>query len=668
MNGVLASVGPEALLAAVLAASLRFHFLRVWMLSGAAGFTYMLLSGERQGNRILPQFPISLLLLALNLTCAAASTSWFFYWIFLASCWPSMAVAAIYQFSAVADFVRARLRGLLHHLHFTADKIALFEIPALEIDVDVAGLMVIRGLTLSISSLTLVAHGIEVGIKLSDDMELALQVDKVTVALFRHIEVGDVFGNVKGGEYEMTFGKLNEDSRDEHGDALMDEDTPLLKAASSWSSQDAENWKAPEKIRMTEKMTDGNAPEPATPTTGAHLINRMTADDDEAALEFHRRVEEIEKTDEINIARRTVNRQILERQDNPNTNIDIRNVKHIRAAICSELHDKPSIQHPPKASIKVTTLRNISSPGTRRFLHRLPMLLRLLLNPIAYFHPVKISSITVAASGRWLQFLLGTKVFADYGQGNDIRKLRERIFDWLRGSNFAFQLADVVATAQVPFNTDYDISARLVLDDIVAYRTLPREIHLREVMRLGGADATIIVPSYLLPHHEHLLPSKEQLRAESERLRRVIKETESGPKATQAENALKAKERDETFMKVSAHARLPVQFDQELLNFVAALVKATKIIEFEKEGDSVSMDQEVHGFKEFSKVLGGNIKSSLKQAATNAAANDRWIAKLVGKVTKKMEKMQGDVGYSGNVPVGLKWYRDNAETASKILP
>lgn len=637
-------------------------------MSGAALFSYMLLRGERQGHRILPQFPVSFLLFGLNLVCAAASTSWLFYWVFLASCWPSLAVASIYQFDSVADFVRTRLRKILRELHFTADKVALFDLPALEIDVDVSGLLVCRGITFSISSLTLVAHGIEVGIKLSDDMELALQVDKVTVALFRHVQIGDVFGNVKGGEYEMTFGKLADDSHDEHGNALMDEDTPLLKAASSWSSQDVDNWKSPEKVRMTEKMTDGNAPRPASPSSGAHEITEMTVDDDEASVRYQRRVDEIEKTDEINIARKSVNRRILKRKDDPETNVDIRNIKHIRAAICSQLHDKPSIQHPPKSSIKVTTLKAMTKPSTRRLLHRLPMLLRLLLNPIAYFHPVRISSITVAASGRWLQSLLGSQVFAGYGQGNDIRKLRERIFDWLRGSNFAFQLADVVASAQVPFLTEYDISARIMLDDIVAYRTMPQEIQLREVMRLGGADATIMVPSFLLPHHEHLLPSKEQLRAESDRLRRVIKEADSMPKAMQAENALKAKERDETFMKVSAHARLPAVIDQELLNFVAALVKATKMIEFEKEGDDLGMDTEVHGFKEFSRVLGGNIKSGLKQAATNAAANDRWIAKLVGKVTKKLEKMQGDIGYSGDVPIGLKWYRDTAETASKILP
>lgn len=63
--------------------------------------------------------------------------------------------------------------------------------------------MVVRGVTISLSSLTLVAHGIELGVKLTDDMELAAHCDKFTLKLFRRIEIGDVYANLKGGEYEV---------------------------------------------------------------------------------------------------------------------------------------------------------------------------------------------------------------------------------------------------------------------------------------------------------------------------------------------------------------------------------------------------------------------------------------------------------------------------------
>jgi len=105
----------------------------------------------------------------------------------------------------VGNLTRKGLRALLKQLHFIDDKIAFFNIPALEIDTDVDGLMVLRGVTFSLSNLSFVVHGVEVGIKLSDDMELAIQTEEVTVRLFRGIDIGGCYANLKGGDFEMTF-------------------------------------------------------------------------------------------------------------------------------------------------------------------------------------------------------------------------------------------------------------------------------------------------------------------------------------------------------------------------------------------------------------------------------------------------------------------------------
>jgi hypothetical protein len=79
----------------------------------------------------------------------------------------------------------------------------LFNISALEIDVDVDGLMAVRAMMISLSTLTILVHGIELSIKLSGDLGIAIQTEKLTVALFRSIEIGDVYGNIKVGEYEV---------------------------------------------------------------------------------------------------------------------------------------------------------------------------------------------------------------------------------------------------------------------------------------------------------------------------------------------------------------------------------------------------------------------------------------------------------------------------------
>lgn len=153
-----------------------------WLLSGAPLLTYSILLGATNGHRILPVFSTWTLLTTLNLVYAVSATSWLLYWFFVAGCYPMLFISCIFQFDVVADFVRRRLRAVLRGIQFTNDKVAFFDLPALEIDTDVDGLLVIRGLTVSLSSLTVIAHGVEVGIKLSDDLEIAIQVEQVKVS------------------------------------------------------------------------------------------------------------------------------------------------------------------------------------------------------------------------------------------------------------------------------------------------------------------------------------------------------------------------------------------------------------------------------------------------------------------------------------------------------
>lgn len=77
--------------------------------------------------------------------------------------YPCIGFTCLFQFMFVANAARKCLRKVLTQLHFTRDKIALFNLPALEINTDVDGLLVVRGLTIELSSLTIVAHGIELG-------------------------------------------------------------------------------------------------------------------------------------------------------------------------------------------------------------------------------------------------------------------------------------------------------------------------------------------------------------------------------------------------------------------------------------------------------------------------------------------------------------------------
>jgi len=632
-----------------------------WLISGAPLWQFLVLLGGAQGNRILPTFHLWPLFSTLNLLYAISSTSWLLYWVFAGLCYPAIGLTCLFQFSFASNIARRTLRKLLRELHFIDDKIAFFEIPALEIDTHVDGLFVVRGVTFSLSTLSFVVHGVEVGVKLSDDMELAIQTDKVEVKLFRGIWVGDCYANVKGGKFEMTFGELEGKSEDLDGDQVLVEKTPLLNAATRNSDELSLSEVVEERtVKMTEKLTDGKTPEDSSPEEVFQDMKKLSPDNEMASGRYRQTLEYINETSLITEARELL-KSITDKEIHEDDNA-------LRAAICSQLHSKPSVPHPPRRSVRVSTIKQSTPPHIKRFQHRLPMLLRLLLNPLSYFHPVHFSAITGTASGRWIDSILVDKIFQEYGENDaEIRKLKTQISSWLSNANFAVELGAILGIAHVPLIASYDINCNLKVDDVMAYRTLPQKLHLNQVVRLGGADATVVVPTFLLPHHEHLLPPMPSSQ-QTAKLQQNVDDADGLPKTVQAEHELKHRAKDETNVNISVHARLPACFDQELLDFIAALVKATKVVEIEKQDSP--MAEEVHGLKEFSRAVKGGLKGATKKAVVDGVVNERWIAKLVGKITKKLEMAQGDVGYSGDIPVPLEKYRTGLLEieGEKILP
>lgn len=563
--------------------------------------------------------------------------------------------------------------------------------------------------------------------KVADDIELAIYVDEVTVSLFRRVEVGDVYANVKGGQFEMTFGSLDDPNDDTASvDSVFLDDTPLLRAANASSEGFQDRPKLRESFTGVSYVRDSSA------WAVFDSVQRLSPDDEVAHRQYHDRLTEIRTTSAIYQAR-----QQVRQKSKSGTGFDVDDEKDMRAAISAELHTSPSVPHPPSRSVRVTTLQTLSPPHVRRFMHRLPFLLRLLLAPISYFHPINISSFNAAGSGEWVSALLQKQVFKEYAETNlQLRKLHRRISHWLADANFSLQLTDIHGLGQVPLSTSFDIVAYLKFNDVMAYRTEPQSGKIRQVVRLGGADATFTIPSFLLPHHEHIVPPKPTAEDEQD-LEAEISESTSLPKAVQTERELKLASKDETTITMSVHASLPASCDQSLLNFIAALVKATKIVELEKEVDDVdtaststsgpsepptptsptSFDtisiastdsvphhnnnntnkplplnsvKDIASFKLLAKNIRQNLKDGttstsikdlaremhqnasqgMKKAAVAGLVNDRWIARLVGRTAAMLQKAQGDVGYSGGIPILLAPYRSEStgEWGGKILP
>jgi hypothetical protein len=674
----------------------------------------MVLLGEAYGHRILPFVPVWTIFATVNLVYVVSSTSWLLYWVFAAGCWPTIVVASLFQFDAPGALARKMLRRtFLRDLHFINDQVAFFDLPALEIDTEVKGLFVVRGVTLSLSTMTLVAHGVEAGIKLSDDIELAIQTDKVVVPLFREIHVDDVYANVKGGDWEVTFGNVAygkpEPTSDD--DTFVASDTAILRAASA--SLDGTY---PRRVSMVRQLTAEKQPDDAEDAGSAFAnVKKVSPGEKDANKKYKELVKNIHDTSVITNAKRVIREAVQDEERE--TKLDLDNMDDFRAAICAHIHDSPSIPHPPKKSIRVSTLRKTDYPNVKLFLHRLPFLYRLMLNPICYFHPVKFSSITAAGSGKWFVSLMRQYLFKHYaGQDSEIRRLEARISAWCADANFAVELGPIASEASFPINTNYNIQAHLKMTDVMAYRAIPEATELKQVVRLGGADAVLTVPTFLFPHHEHIFPAKST-EFELMEMEEAIKLIAGTPKAVQALKDFEKCKKDEASMHISAHAHLPAQFHQDLLNFVAAIVKATKVIESDKSFEeakvlrelkrvsAASADSDVDsvasvdtanttnttdttnttatvnsdkGFKNFLKKVDTGFKDAsaktmvgMRKAGVNtvsAMANDRWIASLVGKITRKLENAQGEVGYSGEVPIPLGKYRVRHEDQTKILP
>lgn len=702
---------PNAFLLITILGALTVSWLLRWIVSGAPILVYAVFLGESYGHRILPFAPLWSIFATVNLVYMVSATSWLLYWGFAATCWPVLMITCLFQFDAPGRLARRLMRKtFLRDLHFIDDQIAFFDLPALEIDTEVKGLFVIRGVTLSLSTMTLVAHGIEAGIKLADNIELAIQTDKVVVPLFREITIDDVYANVKGGDWEVTFGSVKYGKPEPEDEDFVASDTALLRAATA--SLDGEY---PRRVSMVRQLTADKQPTDSEDAGSAFAtVKKIAPGEENATKKYRDLVQHIHDTSLITNAKKVLRAAPVDEENK--AHLDVDNVDDMRAAICAHIHGSPSIPHPPKKSIRVSTLRKTSYPNFKLFLHRLPFLYRLMLSPICYFHPVKFKSITAAGSGKWFVSLMRQYLFKHYvSQDSDIRKLESRISAWCADANFAVEFGPIASEAYFPLNTNYNIKCHFKMTDVMAYRAVPETVELTQVVRLAGMDAVMTIPTFLFPRHEHIFPAKAT-EFDIMTMEESIKDLGSSPKAVQALKELEKLKKDEASMNVSAHAHLPAQFHQDLLNFIAAIVKATKVIESDKsfeearvlrelkrvstagsdtDGESIaSMDttntaatndtttttgsSANKGFKDFLKKVDTGFKDAsaktmvgMRKAGVttvHAMANDRWIASLVGKITRKLENAQGEIGYSADVPIDLSKYRMLHETGTKLLP
>lgn len=322
-----------------------------WTFSGIPLLACSLAIGEWNGKRVFPRIPLWAVFTVISVTYIVASTSWVLYWGFATTCYIALSLSCLFQFRFAAKIVRRYLVNVLRECHIVQGSISLFDLPALEIDKDTVGLFVIRGLTFSLSTLTATAYGIEVGVKFDDDMELSIQTDKVIVALFRRITIGNVYANVKGRD-EMTFKEVPQfpNERDMSMDTLIARDTPLLKAAYASAKNGFSE--------IQEELDDAIEAPKSTDT----LVRKLSPDEEKARTEVDKLTRHILNTSTSHIAQEMLKKTAKERDVDGVLDSD----NNLRAAVCTQVHEQPTVMHPPTRSIRLTTLSHNKHPNFKK--------------------------------------------------------------------------------------------------------------------------------------------------------------------------------------------------------------------------------------------------------------------------------------------------------------
>ncbi|ORY86299.1 hypothetical protein BCR37DRAFT_385758 [Protomyces lactucae-debilis] len=564
-----------------------------WFISGTPFLIFVLLLGQPDGLFKRPPV-LSIIILSIQASYLICSTSWLLIKLYKGVCYPAIVIAAFMRITWLQLKLRESLRKVFASFHIHGDKLAFFNFPALDIDDgDVPCLLVIKGVTFSLRTLTLQVHGVEVGVKINDDLEIGIQTDSFIWRIGRNIDIGDIYGTVKGPFTDKKKSGLHRDLEQDDQQAHHD-------------------------------ITKGRPPMPMGRTSAAALAEELKAKE-----HYQATLNKIDRKDITHQARRALG-----------STTDDEN--QMRALIGSYIHGSESVPNPPGKSVKSSVLTAMVPRVFKTAFHNIPVLLRLFLNLVAYNHPVLFKSITLTGKGHYINHMLENKLFKHYTQENkELEKLKKFVEGFLSDGNFSLVLDGLLGLASVPLNTEYDIVTFVKTPRILVIKSMPAahtddeivvdhdedQEQAQTVSIISGAAATFSIPSFLLPDHEHLLP----------------------------EPPTDATTKDEAQIKMSVLASLPVEFDDAMINFALALIKSSQVLTLHKKANSMS--QEVHSIGDFFGSLIGSTSEQIKKSLVEAHVDDAWVEKIFLKAINGLRTLKGDLGYQTDIPIDLSELR-----------
>lgn len=625
--------------------------------SGAPFLSFALLLGK-PGALLGSPLALTLSIGAITVAYLACETSWLFYYVYMAICWPTTLITSLVRSSRLQRRTRQLLRVLLGKLYLFGDRVAVFDIPAIEVDDgDVPVVLAIRGVTWTLSTMTFRVHAVEVGVQLNDDVTLAFQTDKFIWRVGRNIEVGDVYVTAHG---PFSDHKL-------HRDTSQDIDRAEDKLAQT---------KSPREISKAGKMG---------------MTMQSAGSDDAGAEEAYRtRVKQIYDTHEAHRARKSLDAVGRDKRSR-------------RALTSAYLFNQDIVPNLPDKMVKSSVLKAMVPRIFYTIMESCPFLFRLFLNPMAYLHPIRFSGVIAGVNGRYLDSLVDAEYFDKYAayDSKELRKLKNGVRSFLKDGHFTVLLEDLHGLASVPFLTQYPIITYLKAPKITVLKVdknaegKPVRVydggeiamtHARKpsvadstksksktksrksstarsnnddsdatkrdgddqatadgktgddeaesehedeeehkdvqvVARIGGVALTCEAPEHLLPLHEHLLPRPPR----------------------------DAHEPDCSHVHLSFLVSLPARLSGRMAEFAMSMLKISQILTVAQRANSLS--QPVSTVGEFTTALGKATKEQATKKLVEAHVDDGWLRRIVDKAFGALATAEGDLGYSFKVPV-----------------
>lgn len=503
--------------------------------------------------------------------------------------------------------------------------------------------------------------------------EIHAHTDSLEIKLFRRIAIGEIFAAHKCPEDEKEIScEVDDDESHLSSENGIVKDSTGHEASIKHQDGAATDIKVP-------------IPESTKPWT-----QRTTFGDEDAELRYADVLKDIRAGGGLY--------QMRERLQNVDRDDEYTDIE-LRAMLCTEL--RRTGLSPPQHSRRITTSRLATLFPEPNLFEYVPSAMRALLWLASHTHPIECPSISVAGSGHWLNSMLSHFIFRRHlTEDQRIRELEREIAEWLSVGEYCVDLANITALGQVPLRSAYNIKSEIRSTNIAVSRIDVETNSSAQMASLAGVDGTFVIPTCLLPNHSHLVPpepsalevfeateKKKQKEIEkrdqaksktaSEVPRTSTEGSEKQSSETQSVNEEETVDIDALGILMSIRVTLPAHFDETCLSIAATLSKATQMMDIEEsivDPPTPMYEEDIDPTEDFrskfsrrSKRFGSAIKHPLQTAhgafhremrkATVMTVNGAWFAKWTNKILEQLAWLNGDVGYTFEIPVSLKPYR-----------